>query len=250
MPPRQRGGKRQGGAATTPSAPAVDYPDDAPDELGLQTEERDSKNFEEFVRSTLAKIVNGQKQLEMKLAESIEFNSESIVKLQKEKADIEKDLCALKLEVSSLTTQVAKQSSEINKQERFSRRNNFRVVGIDRQQGENCTTLIENILASKFGWSELPRIERAHRDGQGKNGKPPHILVKMCSFQDKLRVFRERHRALDGSSLYILDDLTAQDRQERARWKNEVKTLYEQGTKLRFSAGRWRTSKGVTYEFN
>ena len=71
----------------------------------------------------------------------------------------------------------------------------------------------------------------------------------MLSFQDKVKVFRERHRALDGSSLYIRDDLTAQDRQEKARWKNEVKTLYEQGTKLRFSTGRWRTSKGVPYEF-
>ena len=70
MPPRQRGG-RQGGTATTPPADVVYCMGDD------STEEGNSNNFEEFVRSTLAKIVNGKKQLEMRLTESFEYNSDS-----------------------------------------------------------------------------------------------------------------------------------------------------------------------------
>ena len=109
---------------------------------------------------------------------------------------------------------------------------------------------VKTILVGKFGWESEPQIERAHRDGRSRNGKPTHVLVKMLSYQSKVRVLKACRTALEGSSMYILDDLTAVDRQEKLKWKSEVKTLYEQGTKLRFRAGKWRRGNGIPSDFS
>ena len=202
--------------------PTASQGDDS-DDSGEKDDGHSSQEFEVFVRSTLAKLVDGQKQLEARLAASIEFNSERISDLEKAKMGLEKEVSGL----SSTKITLEKQSIEINKQERFSRRNNFRVVAVPRTQGENCLQKVADILVTNFGWSDTPKIERAHRDGPDKQGRPAHLLVKMLSCQDKLKVMREHRKALEGTPMFILDDLTAMDRREKLRWKTEVKTLYE-----------------------
>ena len=116
-------------------------------------------------------------------------------------------------------------------------------------EGESCFDIIKNILVDKFGWDGAPQIERAHRDGLRKNGRSAHILVKMLSYQDTVRVLKARRTAMEGSPLYVLEDLTARDRMEKIKWKTEVKALYDRGTKLRFFAGRWRSGNGVPFDF-
>ena len=56
--------------------------DDSGDFGGTKDDE-DRHDFQAFVRSSLAKLVEGQQQMELNLAASIEFNSERIVKLEK-----------------------------------------------------------------------------------------------------------------------------------------------------------------------
>ena len=107
-----------------------------------------------------------------------------------------------------------------------------------------------DILVTNFSWSDTPKIERAHRDGPDKQGRPAHLLVKMLNCQDKLKVMREHRKALEGTPMFILDDLTAMDRREKLRWKTEVKALYEKDMKLRFSASRWRNNNGIPFDFN
>ena len=46
---------------------------------------------------------------------------------------------------------------------------------------------------------------------------------------------------------YIVDDLTQQDLRVKRKWLPNIKSLYEKGTKLRFSAGKWRTMQGIPY---
>ena len=250
MPPKPRGGKKTGLQATpagqTPTASPGDDSDEASGRNGCSS----FHDFEDFVRATLTKLVDGQKQLEDRLAASIEFNSERISDLEKAREGLEREVHDLKAELSSVKAVLEKHSIEINKQERFSRRNNFRVVAVSRTQGENCMQKIADMLTTRFGWAETPMIERAHRDGPDRYGRPAHILVKMLRYQDKLKVMREHRKALEGTPMFILDDLTAMDRIEKQRWKKEVKDLYENDIKLRFSAGRWRNTKGVAFEFN
>ena len=73
----------------------------------------------------------------------------------------------------------------------------------------NSAGKISNIFTTKLGEdSGSPKIEPAHRDGRDKNGRPAHSLIKLLSYQDKVRVMKEWRRALEESRLLILDDLT------------------------------------------
>ena len=101
----------------------------------------DSSDYQIFVQATFNKLVEGQRLLEAQLGASIEFNSERITTLEKNKTEVESNISVLKREVGTLRDQLDHQQSEINKQERFSRRNNFRVVGTERVEGENSKEL-------------------------------------------------------------------------------------------------------------
>ena len=57
-------------------------------------------------------------------------------------------------------------------------------------------------------------------------------------------------RMLNGQPCYIVDELTQQDLKEKRKWLPNIKTLYENGTKLRFSVGKWRTTQGTPYLFD
>ena len=45
------------------------------------------------------------------------------------------------------------------------------------------------------------------------------------------------------------DFITPEDLKEKRKWKEEVKSLYDSGTKLSFVAGKWRTCEGAVYAF-
>ncbi|XP_033644495.1 uncharacterized protein LOC117304103 [Asterias rubens] len=247
MGPKRKGPRAPANVEPNPATSGEDSPDidDRRKQSGA-----DSSDFQVFVRATLNKLVEGQRLLEAQLGASIEFNSGRITTLEKNKTEVEGDIRDLKQEVGTLRDQLDRQQSEINKQERFSRRNNFRVVGMERVEGENCLERIEDLLIDKFHWVDAPRIERAHRDGQDRTGKPAHILVKMLSYRDKITVLKSHRSALEGLPLFVVDDLTAKDGAERYKWKLEVKKLYDRGTKLRFFAGFWRNSTGAQHKFD
>ena len=130
MPPKQqpkpRGRKRTGPTAAHVSVNPTSSGEESPELDGRHNGDED---FEAFVRSTLCTIVEGQRQLEVKLAASIQFNSEKITELENSKDALHKSLSIVSSEVSSMKNELAKLHNDINKQERFSRRNNFRVVG-------------------------------------------------------------------------------------------------------------------------
>lgn len=245
MPPKQRGGKRARHATGH-----TQHPTTQSDDENIEIHDEKREEFEKFVCSTLSKLVEGQQQLEATLAASIEHNSARIAELEDGGARLDKSVGVLKSEVEMLKGQLSRMRGDINKQERFSRRNTFRAVGVPRSVNENGPDNILNILKSDFGMeTNPPQIERAHRDGQDRDGKPAHILVNLLSYQDKVKIMKSCRRALEGSQMFIIDDLTAEDLQEKKRWKKEVKTLYDQGTKLRFFAGRWRASNGQAFSF-
>lgn len=79
--------------------------------------------------------------------------------------------------------------------------------------------------------------------------RAPHILVKMLSFQDKVKIMKEARLKLLGTPYYVVDDLTPEDLKEKRKWKEELKQLYDSGTKLRFVAGKWRAGEGIVYQF-
>ena len=150
-------------------------------------------------------------------------------------------------EIENMKITLSRHTSDANKVERFSRRNNFRIVGIPEAKGnerEDGPKLVENVIRENFGMDI--KVERAHRDGK-KADRPRHILVKMLSYRDKVDIIEKC--AKKPWEQTILHDLTKADLEEKKKWRKEVKELYSNGTKLRFFAGKWRTSNGIPHNF-
>ena len=93
------------------------------------------------------------------------------------------------------------------------------------------------------------KIERAHRDGRNVAGRDRHLLVKLSFYQDKVTIMKNARQALAQQDYYIVDDLTKLDLKEKRRWSQQVNQLFEQGTRLRFSGGCWRSLSGKPYVF-
>ena len=164
---------------------------------------------------------------------------------------MEKRMDKMEREVNEMKAHVAKNAIATNKSERFSRRNNIRLVGVKevpQGQREECVDIVEEILRAKFDMN--CRVERAHRDGRRVDGRPRHILFKLLSYRQKVDVMKRAREALKNDSYFFVDDLSPLDLQEKQKFVKRVQELYRDGTKLRFFAGKWRNAGGVPYNFN
>ena len=196
------------------------------------------EQFESFVREALTEIREGQvelrnriEKLESNINESIEFQSKRIDALESKVADVDQ----LVTKMSSCERTLAEHSELINKLERFSRRNNLRVIGFPQQKGEDCLMLAKNHL-SKFDLADA-KLERAHRDGPKIDGKPQHLLIKLNCYQDKIKVLQEQRRVLSSDPFFCVEDLTKLDLREKRKWSTQVSVAYKEGKKYRFVAG-------------
>lgn len=149
--------------------------------------------------------------------------------------------------IQELQREKESHADQINKQERFSRRNNLRIVGLKTETGENPVEIAREVF-QKAG-VENCRIERAHRDGRVIEGRNRHILVKVSFYMDKVTLLRNSRSHLSDEDYYLTDDLTLIDLKEKRKHSREVAELYQSGTKLRFFGGRWRSSDGKPYTF-
>lgn len=203
--------------------------------------------FQKNIQSTLDQLFKQMKQLEIDLNKSIEFQSARIDELAGKIEPLQNVITDQQTEINKLNDAVKYHSEMLNKQERMSRRNNLRIVGVTATEGENCLDIAEDILAQKFNMADAT-VERAHRDGRGKDGRSPHILVKLLSYRDKMDVLRQSRSTLKDTNFFIVDDLTKIDLAEKRKYSQQVKGLYNKGTKLRFVAGKWRLN-GQPYSF-
>lgn len=208
-------------------------------------------SFKAMIRSTMDSLLENVNRVETELGRMIEFESKRIDELEKKNKSLDTQLSNTKKEVNELRGRIAILEANMNKGERFSRRNNFRIVGIKENQNpgvqEDCVTIVEKILRDKFGMEV--KVERAHRDGAKHDNRPRHILVKTLSYRDKTQVMKTAREKLQNAGFFIVDDLTKNDLVEKRKWAEKVKALYNEGTKLRFYAGKWRGNAGEPYKF-
>ncbi|PIK48050.1 hypothetical protein BSL78_15085 [Apostichopus japonicus] len=204
------------------------------------------------LENAVEKAIHGMSSELLKLKKNFErelkLHSEEINKLKSENSKLNR-LCAdLGNRVTSLESSLDLHSSLLNKNERFLRKNNLRIVGYKTQPSEDCLEITKEVL-KKVGIQEA-KLERAHRDGKAVQGRSRHILVKLSFFQDKLFAMKYAREKLKGSDYFITDDLTLTDLKEKRRWAKEVSDLYKSGTKLRFQRGMWRKENGQAYSFS
>ena len=195
----------------------------------------------------LSRLHDDLKSLENNFDEAIEFLTKRVDDLEsKEKKNSER-IKALEEELLKLKKVDSDQAEKLNVQERFSRRNNIRIVGFPSSDNDNCEEIVRTVL-EKVGVPNV-KIERAHRDGRATGSRPRHILAKLSFYQDKVMALKCQRRALEAEPYFIIDDLTKIDLVEKRKWGPQVAELYNQGTKLRFTAGKWRDSSGKPYSF-
>ena len=205
---------------------------------------KDINNSIEKLRNTLLKEI---KSLQQDFNQAILDMRQTIDVLTKENDSLKERCDTLEGRVAKLEQQSQQQDILINKQERFSRRNNLRIVGLKSSRDENCLEMAAKVF-EEVGVSDC-KIERAHRDGKIVTGRDRHLLVKLSFYQDKISVLRNARKALASKPYYIVDDLTQTDLKEKTKWRSQVQELFENGTKLRFSGGCWRDITGKPFKF-
>ena len=106
-------------------------------------------DFQCFVREMLTDLHRGQADinkcitlLERNISELIQFESGQITNLENKIMDLEK----LHQQVRTIDQQLADHNEMLNKLERFSRRNNVRVIGLPQDKDEDCLSLTRNLL--------------------------------------------------------------------------------------------------------
>ncbi|XP_072165023.1 uncharacterized protein [Diadema setosum] len=209
-----------------------------------------TEKFERMIRNAVDSFISKLSDLEGKIGASLEFERERIDNLQTNQSKLEERMEKMEREMEEMSANVSRNAAAANKSERFLRRNNFRLVGIQEVpvgQRENCVDIVEEILREKFDMS--CKVERAHRDGRRSEGKPRHILVKLLSYRQKVDVMKRAREVLKNEPYFMVDDLTPSDLQEKQKHVKKVQDLYKQGTKLRFFAGKWRQTGGVPFNF-
>ena len=217
--------------------------------------------FTEFVRSAFEKmsvkmdnIITGQQALEIKLdlvnqqvqsnkgeieelKKSADFVCEQLTKATcvtkenaKKTADIDKDVDFLMTKMQSL-------EAEVNATERYSRSYNARFLGMPEETGEQCASVVNDLLRNKLGQSGQA-IENAHRIGKTGGGQPRQIIVRFFSRQTRAEVFRAARAGLRQDGIRIVDDLTRVDWQEKRRVQPLMNKLYKENKRPFFRNGR------------
>ena len=227
------------------------------DSLSRENDERDEQSLNEYVKVCLEKLLKGQDDLRKEMdtfkkdiERAVNFQGEEIKQLKKDTELLKTVTRNTSSENRETRRYAEKIHAEVNNLERFSRRNNIRLVGYPESRGENLYEIVDNILAEKFGMEDV-ELERVHRDGKIRRGprnrgpnRPRHILIKLLRYQDKVEIMKNRKECLKDDNYYIVDDLTGKDLEEKQRWSGRVKVLYQQGFYLHFVAGVWKDKKG------
>ena len=96
--------------------------------------------------------------------------------------------------------------------EQYQRRNSLRISGIPEQDDENCMEIALKMANDTLKLDpplEVRDIDRTHRSGQRKQGKPKQILVKFAIYHQRRRFYEARKSIYtSGNTIFINEDLT------------------------------------------
>ena len=121
-------------------------------------------------------------------------------KLSEKNKDLEKQTIQLQIELES-------RSDVLEDLQQYSRRNCLIVSGAPERRNEKTDDLIKNV-ATKVGVEVQDQdIDRSHRLGASKPGRPRPIIVKFTRYNKRSELIKSR-RKLKGTSIGIQEQLT------------------------------------------
>lgn len=184
----------------------------------LESQEKAYRGAMEVMVKHLTERIQSLESTVSSLTASLEFSQREIDELKnamkdndKEKSEYRKTIDTLTHHTESLQQQIKSIEERVNQQEDFSRRNNIRISGVaepnSEETFEQTAVMVSSLLADKL---ELPGVglERAHRVGQRRDGRPRPIVARFSRYCDREAAMRNA-RKLRGTNIYFNDDLCA-----------------------------------------
>lgn len=182
----------------------------------LESQDRAFKTALEVVVKQMTDRMNQLENKATELTVSLEFSQREIDDLKSSKKECEKELKDANVKIENLLVQldstnekVKQLHDKVNYQEDYSRRNNIRIYGIEEQGSsetwEQTAAAVTSLLEQKM---ELPgmELERAHRVGERRDGKPRPIIARFSRYREREAVMRNVKK-LKGTNIYVNEDL-------------------------------------------
>lgn len=111
--------------------------------------------------------------------------------------------------VDSLESKCHDLSNKVESLEQYSRKNNLRIFGVPKTEGEDTESTVIKLIKDKLNISILPNdIDCCHRLKE-KEGQHPPIIVKFWRRVLRNKIFFAKSK-LKGSKIVIREDLTQQ----------------------------------------
>ena len=136
------------------------------------------------------------------------------------------DIDTLIFQFAEAKERIERMEETMEKQERYSRRDNVIIYGIEEQDGENATQKVVSVLNENLTgktWSGADFV-RAHRLG-GKTGeKQRAIIARLCTSEDKFLITKARS-ILKEKGVGVSNDLTLNQRNQLQQLKEEGKEV-------------------------
>ena len=126
----------------------------------------------------------------------------------------------------------------VNLLERQSRERNIRLVGYTENQDEVCKDIVKAIMKDKLRIDI--KIEAAHRTGRPQHltKKPWHILFRVATLEEKVKIMRNQRYASQNELYYITDDMTKEDMKTKRQPQPIIQQARDENKKFRFTKGK------------
>ena len=145
--------------------------------------------------------------------------------LNKKITDLESDNKTLHEENKELKPRVAKLEIKADAGEQYSRRNFLRMSGVNESNGENTDELVLEKADAVGAGITLDDIDRSHRVGKPKAGRPRDIIIKFATYRARQKFYTKRTSLKDRghAGVFLNEDLT----------KTRINLLYKARMKVK-----------------
>ncbi|KAL4006234.1 CD82 antigen [Sarotherodon galilaeus] len=149
------------------------------------------------------------------LAESIEFNAAEVRDCKDKIAGLEKEASTLRREVDDL-------KEKARERDRYSRRWNLRIKGMEEGMGEDIRKEVIKILAKIAPeWSDNMEyiVDTVHRIGRKEEGRNRQVIIQFTKRLHRDGIWKKSKNAqiCEREKIRFAEDLTKEDRLEREK---------------------------------
>ena len=125
---------------------------------------------------------------------------------------LESDTVKLRSENAELKSRVEKLEGAVEQAEQYSRRNLLRMSGIPEDPNESTDSIVVDIATAISVDLDLSEIDRSHRVGKPRAGRPRDIIIKFLTYRARQKLYKSRTLLKDRGhkGVYINEDLTKQ----------------------------------------